>query len=159
MPQRMVMRQHRTSRALMYACIAGAGLATPFLDLPFLEDLVNATIWALGIVLMIGGLMALAGHILHSLVLERAAYPLLLTSMVALVVVLLSGGTAARTFIGLLLLGFAFGLYGRSHDLKQLIELDEEIRQDIERTKIQTEGLLKEARAADRQIHRLGEGE
>jgi len=120
----MRIKQHRASRTLMYTSFIAAGISVWFLDLPFFNDLITATIFMLGLGLTAGGMIGFIGHYGQLLQIERAGYPVLITSLLTLVLILFfaPGQNAARTFIGLILLGTCFGLYGRSRDLKTLVQ-------------------------------------
>lgn len=117
-------KHFRKSRVAMYACFVGAGFSVPFLGLPIFEDVVNTSIILIGFGLFVGGLICMVGHIIHHLMIERAGYPILIASFGGLTLILLATDDQrpARTFVGFIMLGLMFGLYGRDRDLKTLVK-------------------------------------
>jgi hypothetical protein len=122
---------HRTVRGTMYACISGAGVALWFLPIPFAENLIGVTYGIIATFLCVGGATSWLGHLLCSLVFEKAGYPLILTALVCLSSLLLleSNEQAIRIFNGLIVFAFTLGLYGRWRDLGILLK----IQRDSER--------------------------
>jgi cellulose synthase/poly-beta-1,6-N-acetylglucosamine synthase-like glycosyltransferase len=123
---------NRWLRGGMYLLLSAAGVTSLFLDLPFLDNVVNFTILMLGLFFILGGVVSGVGHFLQILVVERAGYPLLLAALVALTVILFieADENVARAFIGLITLAFALGLYGRSRDLGTLLRIQRSLHQE-----------------------------
>jgi hypothetical protein len=109
----------------MYASISGAGFALWFLPIPFTENFVGVTYAIIAAFLTVGGFTSWLGHLLQSLLFEKAGYPLILTALVCLSALLFleSNEQAIRIFNGLIVFALTLGLYGRWRDLGILLKI------------------------------------
>lgn len=115
---------HRSLRGTMYLLIVLAGVAVFIFPVAFLSNISNFSLAVIGAFLLIGGLVSGTGHFYGVITLERAGYPLILTALMAMSAVLFyessEGNTGARVLLGLIVLSFTLGLYGRWRDLGTL---------------------------------------
>lgn len=118
---------HRSLRGMMYLLIVLAGVAVFIFPVAFLSNISNFSLGVIGAFLMIGGLVSGAGHFYGVITLERAGYPLVLTALMAMSTELLykapDENTGARVLLGLSVLSFTLGLYGRWRDLGTLSKI------------------------------------
>lgn len=118
----MLARDRRVVRALLYGALVVSGVGSFFVNISFAA---SVGLKACGAFLIVGGALALVGHIKRLLVVELMGFPLLLTAMGALSLSAFVGGVATppRYFIASLCTAFTFSLFARAHDLQALIRL------------------------------------
>lgn len=119
---------HRGSRLLAYSALLVAGLMSfTCYNVTFVQ---GVAIRAIGVFILVGAAIALAGHVKRENRVEAIAMLLLIPAIASLALLALLGGgiEPQRFFLAPILLAYASCLHGRYRDLQALISMGERLR-------------------------------